>query len=63
MSLLESFVFLDVVQIVASDDYGSVHLGRDNHSSVNFIYCGDYKYFTIRPRIETFPVNGHFLSI
>ena len=37
MSLLESFIFLDVVQVVAADHYRSVHFGRDHHSSVGLI--------------------------
>lgn len=31
MSLLESVVFLDVVQVISSQDYGSVHfVGKDD---------------------------------
>jgi hypothetical protein len=32
MSLGESVILLDVVEIVSSDDDGSVHLARDDHS-------------------------------
>ena len=69
MSLLESFIFLDVMQIVASDDDGSVHLGGDDHSSVKLLWGvegGEESgiwYFTILPLIDTLPVKGHFLSI
>ena len=70
MSLLESFIFLHVVQVVSSDDHSSVHFCRNNHSSI-CLFIGSYweiegfrlMYFTILPLIDTFPVNGHFLSI
>ena len=36
MSLFISIVFLDVVEIISSDDDGVSHFVRDNHSSKNF---------------------------
>ena len=33
MTLLETVVLLNVVQVVTTDDNGAVHLGRDDHSS------------------------------
>ena len=37
MSLLESVVLLDVVQVVTSDDNGSVHLSGDNNTPNNIL--------------------------
>ena len=34
VSLLESFVFGHVVQVVSADDAGLVHLGGDDHAPV-----------------------------
>jgi hypothetical protein len=61
VSFLETFVFGHVVQVVSPDDAGLVHLGRNNHPPAIMIIS--VFYFTILPRIETFPVNGHFLSM
>ena len=61
VSFLKTFVFGHVVQVVSPDDAGLVHLGRNNHPPDIMIIS--LFYFTILPRIETFPVNGHLLSM
>lgn len=41
MTLLVSVVFWNVVQVVSSDDDGSVHLGRNNSSGQNLTTDGN----------------------
>ncbi len=37
VSLLESVVLLDVVEVVSSDDDGSLHLGRNDNTPIHII--------------------------
>lgn len=70
MSLLKSIVFFDVMQVVSSQNYCSVHLIRKDHAPVaiqkihrsielRIQYC---TYLKILPLMVTLEVNGHFLS-
>ena len=43
MSLLESIVFLDVVQVISSQDYGTVHFGIEDHTLENSASDGDVR--------------------
>ncbi len=42
VSLLESVVLLDIVEIVSSDDDGSLHLGRNNDTPKYIIIINIY---------------------
>ena len=42
VSLLESVVLLDVVQVVSSDNDGSLHLGRNNDTPIHIIIINIY---------------------
>jgi hypothetical protein len=42
VSLLESVVLLDIVQVVSSDNDGSLHLGRNNDTPIHIIIINIY---------------------
>ncbi len=42
MSLLEPVVLLDVVEVISSDDDGSLHLGRNDDSPIHIIIINIY---------------------
>lgn len=79
VSLFESVVLLDVVQVISSDDDGSLHLSWNDNAPNYIIIINIYiienkeacilkpllrklTYLKILPLMETFEVNGHFLS-
>ena len=43
VSLLESVVLLDVMQVVSSDNNGSSHLSRNNNTPIHIIIINIYK--------------------
>jgi len=62
MSLLESVVLLNVVQVVSSQDNGSVHLSGKNDTPIRSYKTKNLTYLKILPLMEMLEVNGHFLS-
>lgn len=65
MSLFESVVFSNHMEIISSDDDSSGHLsGNDNTSIITLShYFISFMYLMILPLMETSPVKGHFLSM
>ncbi len=66
VSLFISVVLLDIVKIISSNDDGSVHFCGDDNTPMEEkknIFIFELMYLTIFPRMDTYPVNGHFLSI
>lgn len=69
MSLLETVVFRDVVEVVSADNNGSLHLGGDDSTLEDTSADGNSTYVDLvhaRARCEHFfyiPVHGHFLSM
>ena len=67
MSLLESVVLFDVMQVISSKSNGISHLCGENDTPVRYkrhgeIYYQFNTYLKILPLIETSEVNGHLWS-